>query len=138
MIWRDGERGQGGQFGAQVAFSPDSNYLSSRWRPAAHDAGPGSQPAAGQDSAPDAGWQTCPGNPMAGKTGAAERARDRPAFGYRSREDGPGGKNLHLPRTKPDAGGDLEHRDIVRPMVWLSRRMDGCGRWSMARAAAMS
>jgi glucose/arabinose dehydrogenase len=27
VIWRDGERGQGGQFGAQVAFSPDGKYL---------------------------------------------------------------------------------------------------------------
>ena len=27
VIWRDGERGQGGQFGAAVAFSPDSKYL---------------------------------------------------------------------------------------------------------------
>jgi glucose/arabinose dehydrogenase len=25
VIWRDGERGRGGQFGAQIAFSPDSN-----------------------------------------------------------------------------------------------------------------
>ena len=27
VIWRDGERGDGGQFGAQIAFSPDGNYL---------------------------------------------------------------------------------------------------------------
>ncbi len=27
VIWRDGERGKGGQFGAQIAFSPDGNYL---------------------------------------------------------------------------------------------------------------
>ncbi|MBS1800196.1 MAG: PQQ-dependent sugar dehydrogenase [Acidobacteria bacterium] len=27
VIWRDGERGQGGQFGAQIAFSPDGKYL---------------------------------------------------------------------------------------------------------------
>ncbi len=27
MIWRDGERGKGGQFGAQVAFSPDGRHL---------------------------------------------------------------------------------------------------------------
>ncbi len=27
VIWRDGERGEGGQFGAAVAFSPDSKYL---------------------------------------------------------------------------------------------------------------
>jgi glucose/arabinose dehydrogenase/cytochrome c551/c552 len=27
VIWRDGERGQGGQFGGEVAFSPDGKYL---------------------------------------------------------------------------------------------------------------
>lgn len=27
VIWRDGERGSGGQFGAQVAFSPDGKFL---------------------------------------------------------------------------------------------------------------
>src|SRR5471032_509254 len=27
VIWRDGERGKGGQFGAQIAFSPDGKYL---------------------------------------------------------------------------------------------------------------
>src|SRR3984957_14412634 len=27
VIWRDGERGDGGQFGAQVAFSPNGKYL---------------------------------------------------------------------------------------------------------------
>src|SRR5580700_6508750 len=27
VIWRDGERGNGGQFGAQIAFSPDGKYL---------------------------------------------------------------------------------------------------------------
>ena len=62
VIWRDGERGKGGQFGAAVAFSPDGKYLFlTVRRPAAHDAGPGSQPAARQDPAPDARWQTGPG-----------------------------------------------------------------------------
>jgi hypothetical protein len=32
LIWRDGERGKGGQFGAQIAFSPDNNTCS--WRSA--------------------------------------------------------------------------------------------------------
>ncbi len=27
VIWRDGERGNGGQFGAQIAFSPDNKFL---------------------------------------------------------------------------------------------------------------
>ena len=40
-------------------FSRWQISLSHGWRPAAHDARPGSQPAAGQDSAPDAGRQAC-------------------------------------------------------------------------------
>src|SRR5665811_32758 len=27
VIWHDGERGNGGQFGAQISFSPDAKYL---------------------------------------------------------------------------------------------------------------
>jgi len=29
VIWRDGERGNGGQFGAQIAFSPDASCSTS-------------------------------------------------------------------------------------------------------------
>ena len=32
VIWRDGERGRGGQFGAAIAFSPDGSISS--WRSA--------------------------------------------------------------------------------------------------------
>ena len=86
VIWRDGERGNGGQFGAPIAFSPDGKFLLPyRRRPAAHDAGPGSQPAARQDSAADAGWQACSGESDGREDGRAQRARDRSAKGYRSR-----------------------------------------------------
>ena len=58
VIWRDGARGKGGQFGAAVAFAPDGKSLFlTVGRPPALDAGPGSQPAAGQDPAPDPGRQ---------------------------------------------------------------------------------
>jgi len=72
VIWRQMPKGRGGQFGAQIAFSPDGNYLfltvgdRQRMTPA-------------QDPDQELGkilrltldGKPAPGNPMAGKTGAA-------------------------------------------------------------------
>jgi glucose/arabinose dehydrogenase len=72
VIWRDGERGKGGQFGAQVAFSPDGQYLfltvgdRQRMTPA-QDA---NQPL-GKILRLTLDGKPAPGNPMAGKVGAA-------------------------------------------------------------------
>jgi glucose/arabinose dehydrogenase len=74
VIWRDVPTGKGGQFGAQIAFSPDGQYLyltvgeRQRMTPA-------------QDPNTELGkilrltldGKPAPGNPMAGKTGAATR-----------------------------------------------------------------
>jgi len=61
VIWRDGERGEGGQFGAaNRLLSRQQISLPLRRRQAAHDSGPGSQPAARQNPAPHARWQTGP------------------------------------------------------------------------------
>jgi aldose sugar dehydrogenase len=72
VIWRDGERGRGGQFGAEVAFSPDGKYLfltvgdRQRMTPAQDPNQPlGKLLRLTLDGKP------APGNPMAGKTGAA-------------------------------------------------------------------
>ncbi len=70
--WRDGERGLGGQFGAEVAFSPDSKYLfltvgeRQRMTPAQDP----NQPL-GKILRLTLDGKPAPGNPMAGKTGAA-------------------------------------------------------------------
>jgi glucose/arabinose dehydrogenase len=71
VIWRDGERGEGGQFGAEVAFSPDSKYLfltvgdRQRMTPAQDP----NQPL-GKILRLTLDGKPAPHNPMAGKTGA--------------------------------------------------------------------
>jgi len=75
VLWRDMPKGHGGQFGAQIAFSPDGRYLflavgdRQRMTPA-------------QDPDTDVGkilrltldGKPAPGNPMSGKTGAPTRS----------------------------------------------------------------
>ena len=71
VIWRDGERGEGGQFGAAIAFSPDGKYLylsvgeRQRMTPAQDP----NQPL-GKILRLTLDGKPAPGNPMAGKTGA--------------------------------------------------------------------
>ncbi len=72
VIWHDGARGEGGQFGAQVAFSPDNKYLflsvgdRQRMTPAQDP----NQPL-GKILRLTLDGKPAPGNPNAGKTGAA-------------------------------------------------------------------
>jgi len=71
VIWRDGARGRGGQFGAQVAFSPDGRYLflsvgeRQRMTPAQDPNSP-----LGKILRLTLDGKPAPGNPMAGKVGA--------------------------------------------------------------------
>ena len=71
VIWRDGERGNGGQFGAQVAFSPDGKYLylTSGDRQRMTPAQDPNQPL-GKILRLTLDGKPAPGNPMAGKIGA--------------------------------------------------------------------
>jgi glucose/arabinose dehydrogenase len=72
VIWRDGGRGRGGQFGAQVAFAPDGKYLflavgeRQRMTPAQDP----DQPL-GKILRLTLDGKPAPHNPMAGKVGAA-------------------------------------------------------------------
>ncbi len=72
VIWRDGERGQGGQFGAAIAFSPDGNllYLTVGERQRMTPAQDPNQPL-GKILRLTLDGKPAPGNPMAGKIGAA-------------------------------------------------------------------
>ena len=72
VIWRDGERGKGGQFGAQVAFSPDgeSLFLTVGDRQRMTPAQDPNQPL-GKILRLTLDGKPAPGNPMAGKVGAA-------------------------------------------------------------------
>ncbi len=71
VLWRDGERGNGGQFGAQIAFSPDGKYLflSSGERQRMTPAQDPNQPL-GKILRLTLDGKPAKGNPMAGKIGA--------------------------------------------------------------------
>jgi glucose/arabinose dehydrogenase len=72
VLWRDMPKGRGGQFGAQIAFSPDGQHLfltvgdRQRMTPAQDP-----DQAVGKIFRLTLDGKPAPGNPMAGKTGAA-------------------------------------------------------------------
>src|SRR6476661_3836182 len=72
VLWREMPKGEGGQFGAQIAFSPDGQYLfltvgeRQRFTPAQD---PNS--ALGKILRLTLDGKPAPGNPMEGKTGSA-------------------------------------------------------------------
>jgi glucose/arabinose dehydrogenase len=72
VIWRQMPKGKGGQFGAQIAFSPDGQYLfltvgeRQRMTPAQDP-----DQALGKILRLTLDGKPAPGNPMAGKTGAS-------------------------------------------------------------------
>ena len=90
VLWRDMPKGRGGQFGAQITFSPDIQYLfltvGDRQRMV-----PAQDPdqAVGKILRLTLDGKPAPGNPMAGKTGAASIALINPP------------RNTELAKTAP-------------------------------------
>ena len=80
VLWRDPAGGEGGQFGARIAFAPDgqSLFLSSGERQRFTPAQDASQPL-GKILHLTLDGKPAPGNPMAGRTGAATRDHYRSA-----------------------------------------------------------
>jgi glucose/arabinose dehydrogenase len=91
VIWSDPAGGQGGQFGGRIAFAPDgqSLFLSSGERQRFTPALDPSQPL-GKILHLTLDGQPAPGNPWAGKTGAATVTVTDPPDDTRAAKDAPG------------------------------------------------
>src|SRR5471032_1371626 len=113
VLWYDMPKGRGGQFGAQIAFSPDGQYLfltvgdRQRMTPA-------------QDPNTEVGkilrltldGKPAPGNPMAGKTGAATRALINPPRDTEAAKTAPvvGSYTVEGPNLAPSETWSSGHR----------------------------
>ena len=110
VIWRDGEGGKGGQFGAQIAFAPDGKSLfmtvgeRQRFTPAQDP----NQPL-GKILRLTLDGKPAPGNPQAGKTGAASVPVIDPA------------KNTEAAKTAP----------VVRTYTFPGPNLTPAETWSM-------
>jgi glucose/arabinose dehydrogenase len=90
VLWRDMPKGRGGQFGAQIAFSPDGQYLFL-------SVGDRQRMAPAQDPNTEVGkilrltldGKPAPGNPNAGKTGALTRPLINPPADTEKAKDAP-------------------------------------------------
>ncbi len=100
VIWRDGERGRGGQFGAAIAFSPDGQYLfltvgdRQRMTPAQDP----DQPL-GKILRLTLDGKAAAGNPQAGKTGAASVPVIDPPFDTERAKTAPVVRTYAFPGT---------------------------------------
>jgi hypothetical protein len=119
VIWRDGERGRGRQFGAQMAFSPDGNYLflavgdRQRMTPA--------QEPLGKILRLTLDGKLAPANPM---------AANRRGYGYCNRSARRHGEGQERAGDPGLCISGPEH-DVARAIAWPSRQTASCGRWSM-------
>jgi glucose/arabinose dehydrogenase len=137
VLWRQMPRGKGGQAGGQVAFAPDGNslFMSVGDRQRMTPAQDPNQPE-GKVLHLTLDGKPAPDNPNFGKTGAATIPLIHPVI---PRLPKPRRWSVTIPfpdriRRRPKPGPVA----FARPMAWHFRLMVNYGRWSMARAAAMS
>ena len=139
VIWRDPAGGEGGQFGAIIAFAPDgkSLFLSSGERQRFTPAQDPSQPL-GKILHLTLDGKPAPGNPLGGQHRRARRSTvTDPPEDTEAARSAPAAAG-HLAGAEPHAGGDLEHSAIAIPTASPSRRTGGCGKPRWVRAAATS
>jgi len=135
VIWRDPAGGNGGQFGARIAFAPDgkSLFLSSGERQRFTPAQDPSQPL-GKILHLTLDGQPAPGNPWAGKTGASTvLVTDPPETPKRPSMRRLGachGRGRTRRRPRHGLWGTATRS------AWRSRRTDVCGKPKWARRAA--
>ena len=138
VLWHDPAGGEGGQFGAIIAFAPDgkSLFLSSGERQRFTPAQDPNQPL-GKILHLTLDGKPAPGNPMAGRTGAAvvtitDPPEDTEAAKHARRAAVP------LARTEPHSSRNLEQRSpqSLRPRV--RRLRAACGKPKWVRAVATS
>ena len=138
VLWRQMPKGKGGQEGAQVAFSPDGQYLflavgdRQRFTPAQDP----DQPA-GKILRLTLDGKPAPGNPNFGKTGAATIPLIDPPRDTEAAKTAPVVSNYTFP------GPNLTPAETWAPasarrMAWRFRRRANSGRSSTAREAATS
>ena len=135
VLWHQMPPGKGGQAGAQIAFSPDGNFLfltvgdRQRFAPAQDP----NQPV-GKILRLTLDGKPAPGNPMEGKTGASTIPLIDPASDTEKAKTAPVVSNYTFPgpNLTPAETWSTGHR--MRLTVWPSLPTAGSGRLSMARA----
>ena len=136
-IWRQMPKGDGGQFGALIAFSPDGQYLyltvgeRQRMTPAQDP-----NQALGKILRLTLDGKPAPGNPDGRQDRRGERALDRSAEDTEAAKTARGHQHVHIPTPNlaPAETWATGFRHAVRSRV--RTRRPAVGRWNTARWAA--
>ena len=133
VLWHQMPKGKGGQEGAQIAFSPDGQYLfltvgdRQRFTPAQDP----NQPE-GKILRLTLDGKPAPGNPHYRRDRSRHDSADRSAQGHRSREERANRKHVYVSRPQPDARRNLDQRTphAIRNGIFAEWRTVGSGAWT--------
>src|SRR4051812_30758679 len=126
VLWREMPKGRGGQFGAQIAFAPDGKYLyltvgeRQRFTPAQD---PNSE--LGKILRLTLDGKPAPGNPMAGKTGAASVPLIAPPADSEAAKTAPVVSTYTYPASAPNLAPAETWASGVRTPYGLAFAPDG-------------